>query len=365
MLAMMSSGPATLEFAGGPAAESRDAPPLADLRRRGVAFPLSLEPLRGTGVSRRRPGPGGSSAGFHRQCLLDRGCLRTGGSLLRARPVEAHAGSRSDRPGAQPGSLRRRLCKPAVEKRRPRVARKRKDSPLEPLRACRESSISRRRRCIPPSGDLARDLSARRAFVPLLLHVHALSRARLRLPLLPGPRAAARSGSPGRGRLGILDLSSLLGRLCHRTYDLDLPSASLESAPRRPAAGRGFGRPRGRRAASRTCGRTSGELLPLPGGGSNLLRLGDREPAARSDPLPRRGARRGTSRAAARGAALSSVARCAPSNRDLPYTARGVRCGRAAPAVGLRARVRAAPPARVSPVRARHLRQESGAGLAQ
>src|SRR6266542_5674395 len=133
MLAMMSSGPATLEFAGGPAAESRDAPPLADLRRCGVARPLSLEPLRGVGVARRRPGPGASPAGFHRQCLPDRGCLRAGGSLLRPRPVEAQAGGASDRPGAQPGSLGHRLRQPALEKRRPRVAHKWKDSLLEPL----------------------------------------------------------------------------------------------------------------------------------------------------------------------------------------------------------------------------------------
>src|SRR5206468_13073560 len=103
---------------------------------------------------------------------------------------------------------------------------------LEPVRAGGQPSARRGAGRDLPSLHVAGNLPAGPVVMDVLLRVHDLSRAPLRLPPFPRFPSAPAAGARRGGRMGLLDLRSLLLRLERRSVGrrLSAPSPGASEA---------------------------------------------------------------------------------------------------------------------------------------
>ena len=266
-------------------------------------------------------------------------------------------------PAREPDPVGPRLREPPVARRRAGGRRERPPASVEPVRAggrpASRDGPGRRS----ASGDLARPRTPRAAVLHVLVRVHAAPGAAVGLPLLFRLWTRRARGDGRRGRVGLLDLRALLGRVERGAGDGDLPAVAARPSPARARAGPRGDRPDGRRAVARILRRTPRVLLPWRRRGRRLLPLGALRgewPGTRD----RRRARSRRARPAAVGPAALSAPRGDPALRGVPRAPAVAGIGERPPVGAAGGGGEAASSGRAA-VRPRHLRPEPRPDAAQ
>ncbi len=149
-------------------------------------------------------------------------------------------------PARQSDPLGSRLREPAVAGGGPRGRRQRPTSAVEPVRAGGQPAARDRAGGRAAPGDLARAVAPGSLLVHVFLRLHPPAGAPVGISLLfrLSTRHARRHGR--RGRMGLLDLGGLLGRLERGAVDGDVSAPAPRTPPARAIPGPRFDRPDGR-----------------------------------------------------------------------------------------------------------------------